>query len=118
MMLVIFLFVSTVSSECTAGEQTVCEGGNFDIQCGPDKLIKIKSAFYGRKNIDACPSSVAILSIPDCGCTATEALQRVETRCNRKKSCNIPASNGLLGDPCRGVYKYMTVSWTCEEAGN
>ena len=34
-------------------------------------------------------------------------------RCNGMSSCAVPVTNSVFPDPCRGTYKYLTVSFKC-----
>ena len=37
----------------------------------------------------------------------------MQDKCNGKNQCKVLATNGLFGDPCRGVVKYLTATWEC-----
>ena len=40
--------------------------------------------------------------------------QAVKYRCDGKHYCTIAASNGIFGDPCYGIAKYLTATWECK----
>ena len=39
--------------------------------------------------------------------------QAMQDKCEGEHSCEVGASNGIFGDPCRGTRKYLTASWQC-----
>ena len=47
----------------------------------------------------------------------TPAENIVKQRCNGKKRCSVAAKSYLFGDPCKGVNKYLQVTYTCITAG-
>ena len=46
-------------------------------------------------------------------CFAHGSLHVVKNLCEGKGSCSVKASNGVFGDPCRGVRKYLKIRWDC-----
>merc|ERR1712002_24673 len=95
----------------------VCEGKSLKIKCKGSENIKIYSVFYGRTNHNTCPSKWN--KFPFGGCVSKTAPAIVKNNCNGKSSCLLVASNFALGgDPCVGTYKYLTVTWGCEQKCN
>ena len=41
------------------------------------------------------------------------SLQAMKERCDGKNSCAVEALNSIFGDPCGGIYKYLTATWEC-----
>jgi len=39
--------------------------------------------------------------------------QEVQDKCDGESFCRLEAKNGIFGDPCPGVAKYLTVTWKC-----
>ena len=33
--------------------------------------------------------------------------------CDNNAMCNVAVNNGVFGDPCGGVYKYLRVTYQC-----
>ena len=40
-------------------------------------------------------------------------IQVMKEKCDKKTSCEVFATNGIFGDPCGGVKKYLTTTWEC-----
>ncbi|XP_033105774.1 uncharacterized protein LOC117108037 [Anneissia japonica] len=89
--------------------ETVCEREEMQLSCNEGSL-RIHNAFYGRADEETCPGG----SVGSTSCTAEGALQIVRNSCQRQRSCAIGAENRVFNDPCRGIYKYLQVSYTCE----
>lgn len=104
-----------VSWKCIeGGTDTVCEHsdrGGLDITCNGNKVIKIHSSFYGRDSSIVCGN----YDVPDEHCSSASAQSTVISKCDGERFCRVPANNDVFGDPCWGVRKYLTVSWTCEQ---
>lgn len=92
-------------------QSRACEGSNLQLRCRKGKVINILEANYGRTaGKKVCPHA----SIRDLNCRASKSLNILRARCDGKKSCAVPANNGVFGDPCGGTYKYLEVSYECE----
>nr|XP_055043507.1 uncharacterized protein LOC129430375 [Misgurnus anguillicaudatus] len=87
----------------------ICEHKQAYIKCDTG-VIRIHHANYGRRDKTTCrfPSS----NTDECLFPQTTRLQ---FRCDKKKSCSLNASNSVFGDPCRGVNKYLEVTYSCEK---
>ncbi|KAH3755158.1 hypothetical protein DPMN_189845 [Dreissena polymorpha] len=46
-------------------------------------------------------------------CSADDAMAIAQNLCDSKSTCELKARNTVFGDPCRGVYKYLHVKFTC-----
>jgi len=85
----------------------VCEGnGPSLIACNTS--IHIISAVYGRTDEAPCPGHIKKLQ-----CLDDKALSIIRDLCENNKSCQVNANNDLYGDPCRGTYKYLNVTFQC-----
>ena len=93
--------------------QRVCEGKTLSIKC--DKgVISVVSASYGRQHgKEVCPHD----AIGKQDCHAKTSLPTVKEFCEGKASCSVQSTNTHFGDPCGGVYKYLTVEYVCKEGG-
>ena len=40
-------------------------------------------------------------------------MEEVSKRCADKNSCKVPANNGVFGDSCPRVHKYLEVDYQC-----
>lgn len=112
-------------------ETTVCEHARETITCPTGTRMTINEAWYGRRDMTTCRTTrcpgtgyCRILNSwqnanrfpapTHCFANATNDLR---LRCDGQISCNLHASNGVYGDPCRGTLKYMHVSHTCTRTG-
>jgi len=87
----------------------LCEGSRRSIKCPTGQVIHIYSANYGRRDRNTCPSQW----IRTITCSARKSYNILQGQCHYKNSCMLHASNFVYGDPCRGTYKYLSVSYRC-----
>ena len=82
----------------------------MSIKC--DKgVINVLDASYGRKHgKEVCPHS----AIGNQNCHAVSSMKKVKEMCEGKSSCSVQSTNTHFGDPCGGVYKYLTVKYVCK----
>ncbi|XP_065653689.1 A disintegrin and metalloproteinase with thrombospondin motifs adt-1-like isoform X2 [Hydra vulgaris] len=94
---------------------TICEGYSNTIQCPVNSLIEIQSAIYGRNSRSICPSSYNQKSATQLNnCTFSKNVTGIVQKwCNNYNSCLIQSNNGQFNDPCRGIYKYTVVTYSC-----
>lgn len=107
----------------------VCEHQTFKAQCPSGSKIKITKASYGRlldqskaknqknwnhKKNQLCPHK-HIQKKHVGKCHAKESKSLVAKKCDGQSSCQIKAKNGFFGDPCKGTFKYLTVTYECEK---
>ena len=91
---------------------TLCEGSSQTISCSSGSTLDVTSAMYGRQTYwHSCGTDFTY-------CSASGALSTTESACDGRSSCTISASNGVYGDPCGGVGKYLTVSYSCTSKSN
>lgn len=86
-----------------------CEHQTLSLRCSRGKVLKIRSANYGRTTSSYCTGANSHVR----NCKASSSLSKVRAACDNKPSCSLRALNGLFGDPCRGVYKYLVVDAKC-----
>ncbi|XP_031422832.1 L-rhamnose-binding lectin CSL3-like [Clupea harengus] len=97
-----------VSFTCLPASRSVtCENSRNVISCARGSL-SIHHANYGRRDRLTCPHRLATTS--HCYHSQTSNLR---SRCNGRNSCQLHASNAIFSDPCRGVYKYLEVTYSC-----
>ncbi|XP_067255427.1 L-rhamnose-binding lectin ELEL-1-like [Chanodichthys erythropterus] len=89
---------------------TACEGDFAFLRCHWGS-IRIINANYGRTDKSTCPGGV----MHDLNCFAASSHYAVSVRCDGSKSCSVPALNSVFSDPCYGTYKYLDVSYDCQE---
>ncbi|XP_065053082.1 uncharacterized protein LOC135682221 isoform X2 [Rhopilema esculentum] len=87
----------------------VCEGQTASLNCPIGYKLKIRSARYGRTNRSSCRNS----AMRNIHCVARRSLQIAQSRCNARRFCRLPATNGVFGDPCFGTYKYLDITHQC-----
>ncbi|XP_063691536.1 L-rhamnose-binding lectin CSL3-like [Bolinopsis microptera] len=100
----------TATWEChSENSAEACEhsGIPISINCG-EEMINIKHAAYGvYSNENTCGLSYGG------DCISETSLQAMKERCDGKNSCAVEALNSIFGDPCGGIYKYLTATWEC-----
>ncbi|XP_043074099.1 L-rhamnose-binding lectin CSL3-like [Puntigrus tetrazona] len=97
-----------VSYECRSLMQSItCEGAKSVISCEKG-VLSIHHANYGRRDLALCPHKLG--TSPQCYSPQTASIC---SRCCKKKSCNLDASNAVFSDPCFGNYKYLEVTYYC-----
>ncbi|VDI10028.1 Hypothetical predicted protein [Mytilus galloprovincialis] len=86
-----------------------CEGSNF-------KHITITNATYGQNEETTCPlSSVGASFSSPC---SVHVHKNIELLCQNQTTCSVTPSNVTYGgDPCPGIYKYLTVYYICSGSG-
>jgi hypothetical protein len=87
---------------------------------GPISYVKGATASYtGAGAYASCPPGSTIAAIPSAafGCASASAgssLSIVQAACVGQDACStVDASSALFGDPCPGVVKTLTFTWTC-----
>eukprot|EP00794_Sanderia_malayensis_P011287 gene11287-12468_t len=88
----------------------VCEFKTRTISCPFGRQIQIVNAMYGRLNRKDCPYHKHTTTT---NCKASSSLQKTKSACDGKHSCVLKASNGVYGDPCIYVHKYLDVKYKC-----
>lgn len=98
----------------------VCEHRTVHLSCPGGKLISIQSATYGRSknNFKTCyrgslRNILTRLRVAIRSCRSGRSHSKMAQYCNGKQRCSVAASNGIFGDPCRGVFKYLQVNYIC-----
>uniref|UniRef100_A0A668U6D7 SUEL-type lectin domain-containing protein n=1 Tax=Oreochromis aureus TaxID=47969 RepID=A0A668U6D7_OREAU len=94
-----------------------CEGFQANLQCGEGQIIVVHGAHYGRHDKTTCSAGRPASQLQVVTCSSQSSTDVVAKSCNGKKSCTIPATNSVFGDPCVGTYKYMQVVYTCQCKG-
>ena len=89
---------------------TLCEHQSKEIKCSFQQQITILSAVYGRENQIDCRGGF----YGDTHCNDGGAMAKTQAHCNDKDKCTLYASNSFYGDPCRGVRKYLHVTYFCK----
>ncbi|XP_014273004.1 L-rhamnose-binding lectin ELEL-1 [Halyomorpha halys] len=95
-------------------EVTVCEREQTTLICPRGSTVQIHDAFYGRANPKTCrhPSATE----ENQTCSAPEALQIISKRCTGQRECDLAAANFWFVDPCKGINKYLDVSYSCTKS--
>lgn len=86
-----------------------CENSVVALSCPRCKKLHILNASYGRTNTSSCRRG----STRRTNCAACGSKCKVKKYCHGKRSCRFSASNHVFGDPCRGTYKYLRVTFKC-----
>lgn len=80
------------------------------LECPSTTIIQIKDAIYGRTVRSVCPRTLNVLQSTSCNVTVTSI---IVSNCSYLQTCLPNASNDIYGDPCRGTYKYLNVTYRC-----
>jgi len=91
-------------------KKTTCERQTMELSCPANEVLKIIWAVYGRTNSKTCASRY--IKTTDC---RSNVLTEVQAICEDKQSCSVRAANSVFGDPCGGTYKFLIVSYECED---
>lgn len=86
-----------------------CEHRTMTLYCRRGLILNILSATYGRSDRTTCRHP----SMGSTQCAAASSLSTVRQQCQNKRYCRVTASNRVFGDPCRGTFKYLTVTYNC-----
>ncbi|XP_019630377.1 PREDICTED: plasminogen-like, partial [Branchiostoma belcheri] len=95
---------------CDLDTKTACEGRTAQLSCSDRKTLLIVAANYGRTSATHpcfCGSNFCT------NCRSDNSLSVVRAACQGNQQCTVTASNGVFGDPCHGVGKYLEVSYRC-----
>ncbi|XP_050953159.1 L-rhamnose-binding lectin CSL3 [Labeo rohita] len=90
-----------------ARRSATCENTQSVIVCATG-VIFVDHANYGRRDLVTRPNKLA--TTPHCYSPQTRSMC---SRCDGRKSCQLHASSSLYTDPCRGVHKYLEVTFNC-----
>jgi len=109
-----FAFVTFLVDEVQAYWQRKCEGTNMNLGCHRGR-IQIRDALYGRNTKSfSCGGPIKTTN-----CKSSRSLSVMKKRCNGRRSCSVPATNSVFGDPCYGTKKFLQASYACQvEIGN
>ena len=86
----------------------VCPYNRITIGCPSGLIIKINSAYWGRREKKKCTYA----SVKPCGVDVTKNLI---TRCDSSENCGLRASptEPYLSNVCQNVHKYLEVDYAC-----
>ncbi|XP_032239246.2 uncharacterized protein LOC5513784 isoform X6 [Nematostella vectensis] len=107
--------------------QVTCQGKRARIRCNNDSLvIVIYTASYGRqeKGQIICPYDEDLKTVEGVNgdtrddywgsCKMVDVTKQLSEACHKKKKCGINVGQEKLGQPCKGIYKYLKVIYACE----
>ena len=97
--MIYLLFLSVVICEHTRGKTIKCPSGTH---------MNILYALYGRQNI----TLFRVTSYMATRCSS-ENMERVHQDCQGKQECFMQATNRWIGDPYRGIEKYLEIEYQC-----
>ena len=79
------------------------------LKCPVGQVLHILDAMYGRQSVYVCPNIWSKTT----NCKSASSLSVVRANCHLKNSCKITAYTDAFGDPCKGVRKYLQVTYHC-----
>lgn len=107
---------SVSSLDSSTQSQTWCDGESMSISCTQGKLIEVQCAFYGldpNLKTDRCGASLLTYSPV---CYLSSSLDRIESQCSNKTSCQISDIRSFFSadqDPCYDLDKQLQIQWKC-----
>ena len=97
----------------------VCQGKNHTLSCTNGSMVLvINKATYERLQPGSiiCPynSNFEKEDTDDksVGCQE-DVTRKVKDVCHKRKTCGVLASKKVLGRPCKGIYKYISIIYAC-----
>eukprot|EP00420_Gonyaulax_spinifera_P028276 CAMPEP_0197905238 /NCGR_PEP_ID=MMETSP1439-20131203/59829_1 /TAXON_ID=66791 /ORGANISM="Gonyaulax spinifera, Strain CCMP409" /LENGTH=270 /DNA_ID=CAMNT_0043526499 /DNA_START=83 /DNA_END=895 /DNA_ORIENTATION=- len=89
-----------------------CISGDATLTCPDGKVLRMRTAFYNRRQMPGCQSPVGADSSMGCKEKAT-AIETVRALCNGHQSCNLPAS---MHKRCpENPFTFMRVLYRCAD---
>ncbi|XP_077426406.1 macrophage mannose receptor 1-like isoform X2 [Vanacampus margaritifer] len=93
-------------------ERLICQNSHQDLlSCqGEDqdeRVIRIQSAFYGRRSADVCPTDEG----SDGRCAVEGVLAHYRNECDNRQKCHVWP---LKDESCPAVSKYLQMVYSCE----
>ncbi|GMR36492.1 hypothetical protein PMAYCL1PPCAC_06687, partial [Pristionchus mayeri] len=92
-------------------EVEACDGEMAVLECPPSFSISNITANYGRMSINSCNAANAEYPTNCLNFEQTKAI--LEKHCFSRQSCSLSVSARVFGDPCEGISKYLTATFTC-----
>ncbi|XP_019630632.1 PREDICTED: hemocytin-like [Branchiostoma belcheri] len=86
-----------------------CEWSTLQLSCSDGEKLLIVDANYGRTSATHPCSNFPT----KCRTHNYKSLAVVRAACQGNQQCRVTASNYVFGDPCKGVGKYLEVSYSC-----
>ncbi|CAK8688976.1 unnamed protein product [Clavelina lepadiformis] len=80
------------------------------VTCPAHYVIDVKYTFYGRQEKSRCGWN------DNNRCKAANSPSIIKRSCQHENSCFLRAENGIFGDPCGGVVKYIKFVYQCVPA--
>lgn len=100
----------TVDYSCQR-QSVTCERHTGRLACGSGHVLVVQSAIYGRRDTSTCVWRQKWRKIhTGCG----EQSSKVAEICDGRTNCSFKADNNMFGDPCPGIRKYLTVTYSCQ----
>ncbi len=93
------------------GFREYCQWESFNATCGPDEVIAMRTAEYGRMELGRC----LLQSYGFVGCRK-DVLSYVDSKCSGRHRCSFSIPNSDLDkvQPCPGDLKaYLRAGYTC-----
>ncbi|XP_057314772.1 SCO-spondin-like [Hydractinia symbiolongicarpus] len=95
---------------CPISLKRVCQDETLQIKCPPGYMVRIYDALYGRTSKAYCQWR----SNYSRRCRSHFSFSQTANMCNNKRTCSVPATNKVYGNPCFGTHKYLEVKYFCE----
>ena len=93
------------------GTMDYCQSEHFQPSCGPDEVILVRSARYGRLRLGRCVSE----DFGYLGCV-NDVIAQMDARCSGRQACDVRVEDESfrLTKPChKDLKSYLEVDYDC-----
>ncbi|XP_073982800.1 uncharacterized protein isoform X2 [Rhodnius prolixus] len=91
--------------------ELVCDFEEMILSCPDNYHIDVLSAMYGKIDNRYCYQRHK--RVDNCEANSLTTLNQVRKKCNRLQYCSLMAHSKMLGNPCKGIRKYLEVTYRC-----
>ncbi|XP_030609333.1 L-rhamnose-binding lectin SML-like [Archocentrus centrarchus] len=109
-----FKYLETSYSCVPAIHLIACEHSLAHLQCDAGQIIHVYHADFGRQDPNICSFRRDSAQLQNVMCS--RPTNKVAERCNGSNSCSIQAECSVLGNACPNTYKYLELTYTCQQA--
>uniref|UniRef100_T1HTN3 SUEL-type lectin domain-containing protein n=1 Tax=Rhodnius prolixus TaxID=13249 RepID=T1HTN3_RHOPR len=96
--------------------ELVCDFEEMILSCPDNYHIDVLSAMYGKIDDRYCYQRHK--RVDNCEANSLTTLNQVRKKCNRLQYCSLMAHSKMLGNPCKGIRKYLEVTYRCLRSGH
>uniref|UniRef100_A0AAV2M0P0 SUEL-type lectin domain-containing protein n=1 Tax=Knipowitschia caucasica TaxID=637954 RepID=A0AAV2M0P0_KNICA len=109
-----FKYMETSYSCVPATHRVVCEHSMAYLNCAAGKVIKVLGADFGRRDHTTCAFRRQKSEVEKIDCTNDAPF--VAEKCDGKNTCELRASQAVVGDSCSNTSLYLEYAYICTDA--